>query len=108
MKLKRLFLRIMPFDRIGRFKYLNVLHIIYVLHGLKMVSLTLSVSDELKREMEKFPEINWSVVARESIRKKIFLLKELNDMLAESKLTEEDTLILGKKVNKVASRRFSK
>ena len=36
-----------------------------------MVSITLSVSEELKQEMEKFPEINWSEIARASIKIKI-------------------------------------
>ena len=39
-----------------------------------MVSLTFSVDAELKKEMDKYPEYNWSEIARQSIRKK---LKEL-------------------------------
>ena len=35
-----------------------------------MVYLTLSIPNELKEAMEKFPEINWSEVARDSIKKK--------------------------------------
>ena len=30
----------------------------------KMANITLSIPQELKEEMEKFPEINWSEVAR--------------------------------------------
>ncbi len=71
-----------------------------------MVSLTLSVPESLKEEMEKFPEINWSVIAREAIRKRILLLREMDKMLKKSRLTEEDALILGRKVNKGASKKF--
>ncbi len=65
-----------------------------------MVSLTLSVSEELKREMERFPEMNWSEVARQAIKKRVELLRRMDKMLAKSELTEEDALELGRKVNK--------
>ena len=40
-----------------------------------MVSLTLSIPEDLKKEMERFPEMNWSVIAREAIRQRIMILK---------------------------------
>lgn len=36
-----------------------------------MTNLTLSIPPELKAEMEKFPEVNWFEVARNSIKQKI-------------------------------------
>lgn len=65
-----------------------------------MVSLTLSVSEELKKEMEKFPEINWSEVARASIIEKIkrFELAEL--LASKSKLTEKDIKQIGDKIKR--------
>lgn len=71
-----------------------------------MSSLTLSVSEEIKREMEKFPEINWSAVAREAIKQKIAMLEKMNKLLEESELTEKDTLAFGKKVTKKAAKRY--
>lgn len=65
-----------------------------------MVSITLAVPEELKEEMEKFPEINWSAVARQAIMAKIELLKKMNKLLAKSKLTEEETIKFGKEVSK--------
>jgi len=70
-----------------------------------MVSITLSVSEEMKKEMEKFPEMNWSEVARQAIRKKISLLKKFREFSRESELTEEDALLLGRKVNKGVARK---
>ena len=35
-----------------------------------MVSITLAVSKELKKEMDEFEIINWSAVAREAIKEK--------------------------------------
>ena len=65
-----------------------------------MPSLTLSVTEELRAEMAKFPEINWSEVARQSIMQKVSLLERMNSLLKHSKLTEKDTIALGRKANK--------
>ena len=68
--------------------------------------MTLSIPKNLKKEMELYPEINWSAVAREAIKKKIHILQEMNNILSKSKLTEDDTLYFGKKINKKAAKRF--
>ena len=39
-----------------------------------MVSVTLSVPEELKVEMDTFSDVNWSAVARDAIKNKIILL----------------------------------
>lgn len=70
-----------------------------------MVSITLSVPEELKREMDLHPELNWSAIARKAITEKLVLLKKFDVLLANSKLTDEDALILGKKVNAAATKR---
>src|SRR3989338_8840059 len=49
-----------------------------------MPNLTLSIPEELKKHMEEFKEINWSEVARESIRKrtaKLAMLKALDSLI---------------------------
>lgn len=49
-----------------------------------MPNLTLSVPEDLKKQMEEFKEINWSEVARESIRKraaKLAMLKALDSLI---------------------------
>jgi hypothetical protein len=71
-----------------------------------MTSLTLSVTKELRKKMEKFPEINWSEVARQSIIQKLSLLEKMDKLLKNSKLTEKDTLELGRKVNRGIARRM--
>jgi hypothetical protein len=70
-----------------------------------MVSLTLSVSPELKKEMDEFPEMNWSEISRQAIKRKIDLLKKMDEMLANSEMTEEDAIGLGRKVNKAIAKR---
>lgn len=68
-----------------------------------MPNITLSVTEELKREMESLPELNWSESVREFLSEKVkraALLKKLDKMLENSELTEEDALELGRKIKK--------
>lgn len=71
-----------------------------------MVSITLSVPEELKKEMDYYRELNWSEVARQAIKEKIVLLKKMDALLAKSKLTEEDAVRLGRKVNKALTKKY--
>lgn len=71
-----------------------------------MVSMTLSIPNELKKEMELFPEINWSVVARESIKRKILILQEMNRILSKSELTDEDAVLFGKRITKRVAKKL--
>lgn len=71
-----------------------------------MVNMTLSIPKELKDQMDLFPEINWSEVARIAIREKITDLNLLKEFTSKSELTEEDALELGRKVNKALSKRY--
>ena len=68
-----------------------------------MPNITLSVTDELKREMDSLPELNWSESVREFLAEKVkraALLKKLDKMLENSELTEKDALELGRKIKK--------
>ena len=73
-----------------------------------MVNITLSIPDEMKREMEKFPEMNWSVIARVAIKHRIMLLKKFKEFSKESTLTEDDAIRLGREVNKAVSKKYLK
>ena len=70
-----------------------------------MVNITLAVSEDIKKEMEKFPEINWSVIAREAIKRRIVMLRKFREFTKDSELTEEDTISLGRKLNKSLKKR---
>lgn len=63
-----------------------------------MVSITLAVPGELKKEMDEHPELNWSEIARQAIRERILLLKKMDALLSRSKFTEKDALEIGEKV----------
>ncbi|MFH1290012.1 MAG: ribbon-helix-helix domain-containing protein [Nanoarchaeota archaeon] len=63
-----------------------------------MAIITLSIPEDLKKEMDKSRFINWSEVAREAIRTKISQLAILNVIAAKSQLTEKDALEISKKI----------
>jgi len=73
-----------------------------------MPNLTISISEELKKELSEFKVMNWSEVAREAFEKKVIQLKVLESFSKDSELTQEDALRLGRKVNEALSKRLSK
>ena len=73
-----------------------------------MVSITLSVPNELKHDMESFVDINWSAVAREAIKHKIHLLKKFREFTKDSTMTEDDAIELGRKVNEAVAKNYRK
>ncbi len=77
-----------------------------------MPTLTLAVPEEMKREMDNCPEMNWSEVARGAIRQKLTELNLFRSIVGKSKLTEKEadelSLKLGKKVNRSIHEKFKK
>lgn len=68
-----------------------------------MVSITLSIPEDVRDVMKKFPEINWSGLVRKSIIEKAQELKLKENMLNE--LKEEESFVrwsvdLGRKAKK--------
>ena len=50
-----------------------------------MVSITISVPEEIRKVMKEFPEINWSGLVRKTIEEKAEALMLKNEMLKELK-----------------------
>ena len=71
-----------------------------------MVNITLSIPPGLKKEMEKFPEINWSEIARSSIKQKIIELNFLKELTMDSELTPEEASKMGQEVNLLLAKRY--
>jgi len=70
-----------------------------------MVSITLSVPEDLKHDMDSFPEINWSAVARQAIKSKVTMMEKFKEFTKDSEFTEEDALNLGREVSRKAMKR---
>ncbi len=78
---------------------------------VKMVSITLSIPEELKQKMDEFKFINWSALARELFLKKMKQLEILNKLekdFSKSELTDEDCLKLGRKLRRAISERHER
>ena len=73
-----------------------------------MPVITLSMPNELKKQMDEFGDINWSAVAREAIKNKLSQLILFKSIVSKSKLTEKDALEIGRKVNASLHKRFKK
>ena len=54
-----------------------------------MVSITLSVPKDMKKEMDGFPEINWSAIARESIKKRLVMMEQFREFAKEGSFAED-------------------
>lgn len=70
-----------------------------------MPNITLSVSEDLKKEMESMPEFNWSEITREFLSDKVKRLAFLKKLEKQLESKEEQELIkwsveLGRKAKK--------
>jgi len=73
-----------------------------------MTTMTLAVPSELKDKMERFPEMNWSEVARQAFMQRIKDLEFLKKFKSDSTLTDEGALRLGRELNKNLAKRYQK
>jgi len=71
-----------------------------------MTNFTLSIPDDLKKEMDKFPEINWSEVARASMRQKIADLNFLKGFRVNSDISPEEAEMMGQEMSKLLAKRY--
>ena len=70
-----------------------------------MPSITVNVDDDLKDQMERHPEINWSEVTRQAIQEKIEKLEVMDELTSGSELTESDVADIADKINESARKR---
>ena len=66
-----------------------------------MVNMTISIPGELKDDLDLFPEINWSEVARDSIKKKIAQLNFMKTFRIDSEISPKDALNLGREISEL-------
>ena len=73
-----------------------------------MTNITLSIPEELHKELVVHSEIKWSEVARQAFNKKIMELHWIDKILENSKLTEQNAEELGHKIKNEIVKRFNK
>jgi hypothetical protein len=65
-----------------------------------MVNITLSIPEELHQLIKKHNEIKWSEVARQAMWLQARKLQLMDNLLAESELTEKDVEKIGKEIKR--------
>ena len=73
---------------------------------MPMGNITLSIPDEIHKDMRHFSEIKWSEVARKAIIEKLETLRLAENLAKKSKLTEKDVAEFSKKIKSNATKRF--
>lgn len=73
-----------------------------------MVNMTLSIPEELYREMVAHSELKWSDVARQAFEKKIRELHWIDEVLKNSKMSDIDAENIGNAIKIKINKRFSK
>jgi len=71
-----------------------------------MGNLTLSMPDELRKEMKHFSEVRWSEVARKAIAERLHLLRLAEKLAHKSRLTRKDVEDFSAKIKEAATKRF--
>ncbi|MBI3033295.1 hypothetical protein HYY69_07500 [Candidatus Woesearchaeota archaeon] len=71
-----------------------------------MGTLSVSVPDELREQMIKMQEINWSAVARRAFEEKLKEVVIMKKLSSKSKLTPKDAKEISEKINENMARKF--
>ena len=71
-----------------------------------MGTLSVSVPDDLREQMVKLDEINWSAVARKAFEEKVKEVEFLRNIAKKSKLTGKDADEIAAKINKSMAKKF--
>ena len=73
-----------------------------------MTNMTLSIPEELHKEMQTHTEIKWSDIARQAFEKKVEELHWMDKILEKSNLTKKDAEQIGHKIKGEMAQRFRK
>lgn len=71
-----------------------------------MGTLSVSVPDDLREQMIKLDEINWSAVARKAFEEKIKQIELFKKIVSKSKLTEKDAEEISAKISESMAKKF--
>jgi len=69
-------------------------------------NITLSVPNEIHKEMKQYSEVRWSEVARKAITEKLDALRLADRLAKKSKLSQEDVEEFSRKIKALATKRL--
>ncbi len=70
-----------------------------------MVNITLALPKELKAELQKHKEVNWSAVIRKALEEHLRKIEIVEAIAQKSKFTKKDAEEMARKVKKEMARR---
>ena len=73
-----------------------------------MGTVSVSIPEDLREQMVKLDEVNWSAVARGAFEEKIRQIEFLRKINNRSKLTEKDAKVISDKINISMAKKFRK
>jgi uncharacterized protein YktA (UPF0223 family) len=71
-----------------------------------MPTLTLAIPEDLKKDMETMPELNWSEIARKAIQEQAAAYKRFKAIVAKSKLEEKDARAIAASINESMYKKY--
>lgn len=71
----------------------------HVYTGDKMENITLTIPEELKKELRKHEEVNWSAVIRKALQEHLRRVRIAEVIASKSKLTKRDADEIAKKID---------
>ncbi len=71
-----------------------------------MSTLTIELPADISRIMEKHPDINWSVLAQQSLLEYVRKLEVADQLTEHSELTEDDVMEIDERIKEGLARRY--
>lgn len=65
-----------------------------------MVNITLALPEDLKRELQKHKEVNWSAVIRKALQEHLRKIRIAEAIVQKSKLTQKDADEISRKIKR--------
>lgn len=72
----------------------------------KMVNITLSIPEDLKEDLKKHEEVNWSSVIRKALQEYLKKIEIVEAIAQKSKLTQKDADEIARKVNSSVAKKL--
>jgi hypothetical protein len=69
-------------------------------------NVTLALPDDLASEMDRYPQIRWSEVARRAFKQELARLEIYDRLFADSQLTEKDAVEIGRKIKRALAKKY--
>jgi hypothetical protein len=71
-----------------------------------MGEFVVKLPEELRADMDEFPDVEWQVVVRKLLKAQVARMRELRAIVAKSAFTEQDVVELSAEVDEAVARRF--